>query len=189
MGCSLPGSSVRGIFQTRILEWVTMSFSRGSSRPRDGTALALAKEFFTTEPPGKPSNFIYGDTSQREYLCTLQGQWPFAYEKERKKSLSCVWLCDPMDCSLPGSSVHGIFQTRILEWVAISFFILMFLEKPFLRLPYGPCRVPGVMRSINISLPWFQILKHEWTYSPPSLLLSWQWNFLLKAVGKPRQVL
>ena len=29
--------------------------------------------------------------------------------------------CDPMDCSLPGSSVHGIFQTRILEWVAISF--------------------------------------------------------------------
>ena len=34
---------------------------------------------------------------------------------------SCVWLCDPMDCSLPSSSVHGIFQARILEWVAISF--------------------------------------------------------------------
>ena len=30
-------------------------------------------------------------------------------------------LCDPMDCSPPGSSVHGILQTRILEWVAISF--------------------------------------------------------------------
>ena len=30
-------------------------------------------------------------------------------------------LCDPTDCSLPGSSVHGIFQARILEWVAISF--------------------------------------------------------------------
>ena len=30
-------------------------------------------------------------------------------------------LCDPMDCSTPGSSVHGIFQTRILEWVAISY--------------------------------------------------------------------
>ena len=30
-------------------------------------------------------------------------------------------LCDPMDCSLPGSSVHGIFQARVLEWVAISF--------------------------------------------------------------------
>ena len=34
---------------------------------------------------------------------------------------SCPTLCDPMDCSLAGSSVHGIFQARILEWVAISF--------------------------------------------------------------------
>ena len=34
---------------------------------------------------------------------------------------SCLTLCDPMDCSPPGSPVHGIFQVRILEWVAISF--------------------------------------------------------------------
>ena len=34
---------------------------------------------------------------------------------------SVVSLCNPMDCSSPGSSVHGIFQVRILEWVAISF--------------------------------------------------------------------
>ena len=33
----------------------------------------------------------------------------------------CPTLCDPMDCSLPGSSIHGIFQARVLEWVAISF--------------------------------------------------------------------
>ena len=37
------------------------------------------------------------------------------------KSLSCVRLSDPMDCSLPGSSIHGIFQARVLEWVAIVF--------------------------------------------------------------------
>ena len=36
--------------------------------------------------------------------------------------LSRVWLCDPMDCSWSGSSVHGILQARILEWVAIPFF-------------------------------------------------------------------
>ena len=46
-------------------------------------------------------------------------------EKERKKesevTQSCLTLCDPMDCSLPGPSVHGIFQARVLEWVAISF--------------------------------------------------------------------
>ena len=34
----------------------------------------------------------------------------------------CLTLWDPMDCDLPGSSVHGIFQARILEWVAIPFF-------------------------------------------------------------------
>ena len=34
---------------------------------------------------------------------------------------SCPTLCDPMDCSLSGSSVHGIFQARVLEWIAISF--------------------------------------------------------------------
>ena len=34
---------------------------------------------------------------------------------------SCPTLCDPLDCSLPGSSVHGILQARILEWVAIPF--------------------------------------------------------------------
>ena len=33
----------------------------------------------------------------------------------------CPTLCDPMDCSLPGSSIHGIFQARILEWVAVPF--------------------------------------------------------------------
>ena len=36
-------------------------------------------------------------------------------------SFSRVQLCDPMDCSLPGFSVHGILQARTLEWVAISF--------------------------------------------------------------------
>ena len=34
---------------------------------------------------------------------------------------SCPTFCDPMDCSLPGSFVHGILQARILEWVAIAF--------------------------------------------------------------------
>ena len=33
----------------------------------------------------------------------------------------CLTLSDPMDCSLPGSSVHGIFQARVLEWGAITF--------------------------------------------------------------------
>ena len=38
-----------------------------------------------------------------------------------KSHQSCPTLCDPMDCSLPGFSVHGILQVRVLEWVAIAF--------------------------------------------------------------------
>ena len=42
-------------------------------------------------------------------------------KKESEVAQLCLTLCDPMDCSLPGSSIHGIFQARILEWIAISF--------------------------------------------------------------------
>ena len=45
----------------------------------------------------------------------------FEWVSEWVKLLSRVRLCDPMDCSPPGSSVHGILQARVLEWVAISF--------------------------------------------------------------------
>ena len=42
-------------------------------------------------------------------------------KSESEVTQSCPTLCDPMDCSLPGSSIHGIFQTRVLECVAIAF--------------------------------------------------------------------
>ena len=41
--------------------------------------------------------------------------------KESEVAQSCPTLCDPMDCSLSGSSIQGIFQARVLEWIAISF--------------------------------------------------------------------
>ena len=58
--CGLPGSSVHGILQTRILEWVANPFSTGSSPPRVRTHVScIAGRFFTAEPPGKPQWFIY----------------------------------------------------------------------------------------------------------------------------------
>ena len=42
-------------------------------------------------------------------------------KSESEDAQSYPTLSDPMDCSLPGSSVHGIFQARVLEWVAIAF--------------------------------------------------------------------
>ena len=55
MDCNLPGSSVLGIFHTRILEWLAISFSRESSQPRDRTrSLASQTGALTSEPPGTP---------------------------------------------------------------------------------------------------------------------------------------
>ena len=55
MDYGLPGSSVLGILQARILEWVVIFFSRRSSWPRDPIYVScIADGFFTTEPPGKP---------------------------------------------------------------------------------------------------------------------------------------
>ena len=60
MDYSPPGSSVHGIFQARILEWIAISSSRGSSRPRDQTRVSCGSciigRFFTAEPSRKPFN-------------------------------------------------------------------------------------------------------------------------------------
>ena len=45
-------------------------------------------------------------------------------KSESEVTQSCLTPSDPMDCSLPGSSIHGIFQARVLEWVAIAFSVI-----------------------------------------------------------------
>ena len=52
-------------------------------------------------------------------------------KSESEVAQLCPTLSDPMDCSLPGSSVHGIFQARVLEWVAIAFSDLEGYNKNF----------------------------------------------------------
>ena len=99
MDCSLLAYSNHGILQERILEWVAVSFSRGSSRlrsePMSLVFAALTGEFFTPVPPRKPM-YVYALVAR-----------------------SCPTLCDPLDCSLPSSSVHGIFQQEY--WSGLPF--------------------------------------------------------------------
>ena len=64
--------------------------------------------------------FFFRFFSHLGYYKTLS-RGPCAIQSMPAQSLqSCPTLCNPVDCSLPGSSVHGILQVRILEWVAIS---------------------------------------------------------------------
>ena len=57
------------------------------------------------------------------------GKLPWSQESESEVAQSCPPLCDPMDCSLPGSSLHGILQARVLEWVAIFLLQGIFLNQ------------------------------------------------------------
>ena len=58
--------------------------------------------------------------SKQEYWSGLPFPSPM-HESESEVAQSCLTSRDPMNCRLPGSSVHGIFQARVLEWVAIAF--------------------------------------------------------------------
>ena len=94
MDCKPPGSSVHGISQATILEWVAFSFSRRSSQPRYQTwVFFIQADSLPSKPPGKRANYS---------LCVLVAQL-------------CPTLCDPTDCSPPGSPVHGISQARMLK--------------------------------------------------------------------------
>ena len=98
-----------GTLQARIVECIAMPFFRGSSQPRDWTRLnpALQADSLPSETPGK---------SMRSHR--VEHNW---VTNTHTQSLSHAWLvCDPVNCSPPGSSVHGLLQA-ILEWVAHSF--------------------------------------------------------------------
>ena len=71
MDCNPPGSSVHGIFQPRVLEQVAISYSRGSSQPRDQTCVScIAGRSFITESTGKPRTQLFLSKSRSLYFIT-----------------------------------------------------------------------------------------------------------------------
>ena len=87
----------------------------------NGILLSHSKKEITpfTETGMNLEIFIRSGVSQTEKDKTI---WHHLQkESESEVSQLCPTLCDPMDCSLPCSTVHGIFQARVLEWVAIAF--------------------------------------------------------------------
>ena len=67
------------------------------------------------------SVFLPSSTTCLSFLNLPLNPFPVWYPAESEVAQLCPTLCNPMDCSLPGSSLHGILQARVLEWVAISF--------------------------------------------------------------------
>ena len=121
--CIPPGSSVHRILQSRILEWVAMPFSRGSSWPRDWTCVScsscIAGRFFMAEPPGKP-----WDTGSVQFSHSVMSDslWPHELQHARPPCPSPTpraypnlcplsWWCHPTTSSsvIPFSSCPQSF--------------------------------------------------------------------------------
>ena len=85
MDCSPPGTTVHGILQAKILDWVAMPSSRRSSQPRDRTrSPALQVDSLPSEPPGKPKNTGVGSLSfLQEIFLTQESNWGL---------LHCSWI-------------------------------------------------------------------------------------------------
>ena len=74
---------------------------------------------------------------------------------------SCPTLCDPMDCSLPGSSVHGIFQARVLEWGAIAFSMDKYSLYYWVSTIFGHCSKHCVDKRVHKTVPAFSKLMSQ----------------------------
>ena len=141
MDCSPLGSSVQGILQAKIVERDATVFSRGSSWPKGQTPVSRITGLFFTSWATKAlinrpitqvikcysasASLSPSPTDQqgrRDKHSVSSNLSAAATAAAAAKSLQlCPTLCNPIDSSPLGSSVPGILQARILEWVAISF--------------------------------------------------------------------
>ena len=105
---SPPGSSVHRILQARILEWVAMPSSRGSSQPRDQAQVSpsLQADSLPAEPPGKPKSTGVGSLSR------LQGIFPT--QESNRGLLLCRWILYQL--SYQGSPLETICSKGIFDF-------------------------------------------------------------------------
>ena len=140
MDCS-PQVSVQGISQTRILEWVAISFSRGSSQPRGRSALAGG--LFITEPPGKPIKYYYCPPIDRGR------NWGMVKLNLLPKVTDFKWQCRKSKLGSPISYAKPpLFSTALM----LTFFLIRSENMlHFLRNPTWRSKVsPGVKAGMRL---------------------------------------
>ena len=123
-----PGATVHGISQARILEWVGISYSSSTEWINSnfaGEKLLKGLLNWITNVSNTYTHSVFCKKSSPLWMtliiCLCEKNRVHSQKIESEVAQSCPTLCDPMYCSLPGSSIHGIFQARILDCVAISF--------------------------------------------------------------------
>ena len=99
--------------------------------------------------------------------------------KEKRKNevaQSCPTLCNPMDCSLPASSVHGVFQARVLEWVAMpSLLNILQVVKNVAHSSTLAWKIPWMEEAGRLQSMGSQRVRHEWATSLISMAKGHVW--------------
>ena len=124
--CNPPGFTVHGVFQGTVLEWVAISFSMVTYQPRDQTPVLYLVSFIDRQ-----ILYHWGTWDVPGLVGIHTGKWSYIHKyihtgmKVRKNENCCSVVSNILQShglySPPGSSVHGILQARILEWVSILF--------------------------------------------------------------------
>ena len=102
---------------------------------------------YPDETDGHSANLLRHFLRSVYFLLISKINLPVDTDTHTEVAQSCLTLCDPMDCSPPGSLVHGIFQAWILEWVAISFSIPV--DRPNSPLTKTPVEMPALQSTSN----------------------------------------
>ena len=131
MNCSPPGSSVHGILQARILEWIAISFSRGSSWLRNQTrSPALQADSLLTELWGKPISFFRASSWPRDWACVscigrqILNQWT-----TREISVPHVTPVCYCNSRLVITDISCVQPHCILLWTHTAYLFLPALER------------------------------------------------------------
>ena len=122
MDCSLPGSSVHGIFQARVLEWGAIVFPDPLFTTLENTRMIREEE--VQRQSWRNKGYQTNKLNQAIYQvtdCNFGAESKATTTTTTQSLQLCPTLCDPIDSSSPGSTIPRILQARTLEWVAISF--------------------------------------------------------------------
>ena len=204
MNCSIPGSSFHGIFQARILEWFAISFSKGSSHPRDWTRVScLAGRFFTNWATKEALvNQLYSDKNKwmneqiNELIIpiSVEKMWyihPMNIQFSSVQSLSRVWLF-----ATPWITARQASLSIINSWSSLKLMSIesgmpsshLILYHSLLLLPPVPLSIRVFSNESTLHMKWPKYWGFSFSISPsnehPGLIsFRMDWLDLLAVQG------
>ena len=192
MDCSPPGSSVHGVFQARLLKWVSISFSRGSSRPRDQTHVScIGRRILYHWATRKAQVWTFSQFSSVTSCVQLATPWTAALQASL--SITNRWrLLKLLSITLVMPSNHLIFCRPLLLLPSVFPRIRVFSSESVLHIrwpkdwSFSFSISPSSEYSgpISFRMDWYELLKLYKTYMRKITKHSWKTKYILKQMER-----